>query len=103
MWTLCTYTYMAMIPENLTLKFAFQASNKYDWYLDDISVKDPTSIEMLTNGYLESNLSITEWNTGFSGSCGSSCGISSTMSHSPIQSYHTTWISQPYGATGDQV
>ncbi|CAF1251946.1 unnamed protein product [Adineta steineri] len=71
-------------------------SNKHDWYLDDVSVKDPSSVEMLTNGDFESSPTLTGWNTGSGGA------ISSTQSHSSSHSFYVSfnsvWISQSFNA-----
>ncbi|CAF1299305.1 unnamed protein product [Adineta steineri] len=63
-------------------------TGRHDWYLDDASVKDPSSVEMLTNGDFESSPTLTGWTTGSGGSCGSTPSISSTYSHSSSQSYY---------------
>jgi hypothetical protein len=104
-WTMKTYSYMAVTSTNLTLQFFFQTDNKHDWFVDDISVKDPTSVEMLTNGDFESNPSLTGW---ASGSC-SSIATSSAEFHSPNRSCWVPcngpgpWISQSFSAIGGQV
>ncbi|CAF1412283.1 unnamed protein product [Adineta steineri] len=92
------------------------ATNRYGWYLDDGSVKDPLSVEMLTNGNFESNPTLTGWNTGSNGSSGTcvptTANISSTYSHSSSLSYYVgcssgsgapssygfAWISQSFSA-----
>ncbi len=78
MWTQATYSYLATISANLTLTFAFQTNNNDNWYLDDVSVKDPTSVEMLTNNDFESAPLLTGWTTGSTGSCTGQSGISTT-------------------------
>ncbi|CAF4102548.1 unnamed protein product [Adineta steineri] len=95
-WTLFNCTYMSAISGNLTLKFTMTPSNKHDWYLDDASVKDPSSVEMLTNGDFESSPTLIGWYTGSGGA------ISSTQSHSPSHSFYASsnsvWISQSFNA-----
>lgn len=105
-WTLRTYSYMAAISGTLTLQVDFAAASKHDWYIDDVSVKDPTAVEMLTNGNFESGPSPTGWTTSI-GSCGSSTKISTARSNSTSQSYYTgcsstTSISQSFTATSGQ-
>ncbi|CAF3829498.1 unnamed protein product [Adineta steineri] len=92
-WTLFNCTYMSAILGNLILKFTMTTSNKHDWYLDDISVKNSTLVEMLTNGDFESSLTLTGWNTGSGGA------ISSAQSHSSSHSLYassSTSISQSF-------
>ncbi len=108
-WTQATYSYLPTISANLTLTFGFQTNDKDTWYLDDVSVKDPTSVEMLTNGDFESSPLLTGWTTGSTGSCTGQFGISNAQSNSPTHSYYdtcdgqTTWISQSFSAIGGQV
>ncbi|CAF4163284.1 unnamed protein product, partial [Adineta steineri] len=100
-WTLYTCSYLAPISTNLTLQFTFVVGHKGDWYLDDISVKDPTSIEMLTNNNLETNPALTGWGAISGGA------ISTDESHSPNHSFDVPSgsgsISQSFGAIGGQV
>jgi hypothetical protein len=109
MWTPCTYSYLATTSTNLTLQFTFQTNNKCTWYVDDVSVQDPTPTEMLTNGNFENSSSPTGWTTGSSATCASQYGITSTEYHSPSQCYYdkcdgeTIWISQSFTAIGSQV
>ncbi|CAF1155195.1 unnamed protein product [Adineta steineri] len=94
-WTLFNCTYMSAISGNLTLKFTMTTSNKHDWYLDDISVKDSSSVEMLTNGDFESSPTLTGWNTGSGGT------ISTTQAHLSSHSFYassSTSISQSFSA-----
>ncbi|CAF4041212.1 unnamed protein product, partial [Adineta steineri] len=95
-WALFTCTYMPAISGSLTLNFTMTVTGRHDWYLDDISVKDPSSVEMLTNGDFESSPTLTGWNTGSGGA------ISSTQSHSSSYSFYvssnTVWISQSFSA-----
>ncbi len=108
-WTMCTYSYLAATSTNRTLKFVFQTGNKHDWYLDDVSVRNSTSMEMMINGNFESTPSLIGWTLGSSGSCSSNSGISSSYYHSLNQSYHhgcgstNTWIYQSFAAISGQV
>ncbi|CAF1376623.1 unnamed protein product [Adineta steineri] len=101
-WILFTRSYLAAISANLSLQFTFAPGNKYNWYLDDISIKDPTSGEMLTNGNLEASPTLTGWSTSGSGGA-----ISSAQSHSSNHSFYATSntpsISQSFAAIGGQV
>ncbi|CAF1299212.1 unnamed protein product [Adineta steineri] len=70
-------------------------SDKHDWYLDDVSVRKSTLVEMLTNGGFESSPTLTGWNTGSGGV------ISSAQSHSSSHSFYassSTSISQSFSA-----
>ncbi|CAF1191296.1 unnamed protein product [Adineta steineri] len=100
-WILITCSYLAAISDNLTLEFTFDIGHHSIWYLDDISVKDPTSVEMLTNGNLEASPALTGWSIV---SCGA---ISTAQSHSSSHSYCVTCdpgsISQSFAAIGGQV
>ncbi|CAF4010314.1 unnamed protein product, partial [Adineta steineri] len=93
-WTLFNCTYMPATSGNLTLKFTMTASDKHDWYLDDVSMKNSTLVEMLTNGDFESSPTLIGWNTGSGGA------ISSTQSHSSSHSFYvssnTVWVSQSF-------
>ncbi|CAF0797595.1 unnamed protein product [Adineta steineri] len=100
-WTLYTCSYLAPISTNLTLQFTLDVGHKGDWYLDDISVKDPTSVEMLTNGNLEASPALIGWSTGSGGA------ISTAQSHSSSHSFDvsatSSWIAQSFAAIGGQV
>ncbi|CAF1162415.1 unnamed protein product [Adineta steineri] len=100
-WKLFTCSYFADISANLTLQFTCTVGHKGDWYLDDISVKDPTSVEMLTNGNLEASPALTGWSTGSGGA------ISTAEYHSSGHSFDvsdtTAWISQSFATIGGQV
>ncbi|UJR20280.1 hypothetical protein I4U23_023411 [Adineta vaga] len=94
-WTLCTYTYTATVSGSVTLTFTLNIGNKHDWYLDDVSVKDSTLVEMLINCDFES-------------SYGSSSGISAAFVHSESRAYFDkcnsqTSISQSFSVTGGHV
>ena len=108
-WKNRTYSYLAAISTTLILKFTFEAASRHDWYLDDVSVKDPLSTEMLINNDFESSPSLTGWTIGYNSSCVSICGISNTQAHSLSKAYYTscdsktTWISQSFAAIGGQV
>jgi len=108
-WTQATYSYLALISANLTLTFSFQTNDKDNWYMDDVSVKDPSSVEMLTNSDFESSPLLTGWTTGSTGSCTGQSGISTTQSHSTTHSYYdscdsaTTSISQSFSAIVGEV
>ncbi len=108
-WTQATYSYLAAVSANLTLIFSFQTNTKDNWCMDDVSVKDPSSVEMLTNSDFESTPLLTGWTTGSNGSCTGQSGISTTQSHSTTHSYYdscnnaTTSISQSFSAIGGQV
>ncbi|CAF3981197.1 unnamed protein product [Adineta steineri] len=105
-WTLFNCSYMPAISGSLTLNFTMTVTGRHNWYLDDASVKDPSSVEMLTNGDFESSPTLTGWNTGPSGSCGSTVTISNIYSHSSNHSCYGTcssgsgsaWISQSFSA-----
>ena len=103
-----TYSYLAASSRNLTLKFIFQNDNKHNWYLDDVSVKDSTSAEMMTNGNFENSSSLTGWITAGPGSC-SSFGVSTTTFYSSNHSYYyqcgsqTAWIYQSFAAISGQI
>ncbi|CAF0802141.1 unnamed protein product [Adineta steineri] len=100
-WTLFTCSYLAAISDNLTLQFTLDVGHKGDWYLDDISVKDPTSVEMLINGDLEASPALIGWSTGSGGA------ISTAESHSSSHSFDvpttSAWIAQSFAAIGGQV
>jgi hypothetical protein len=107
-WTACTYSYLATTSTNLTLKFLFQTGNKHDWYLDDVSARNSTLTDMLTNGDFESTPSLNGWTSGSSGSCSSNSGIYTTTYHSSSHAYlhgcggTNTWIYQSFAAIGGQ-
>ncbi len=83
-WVQCSCSYTATISKNLILQFTFRTNNKCTWYIDDVSVQDPMSTEMLTNGGFENSSLPIGWTTN-PGSCSASnFGVST---------------SQPYGST----
>ncbi|UJR19981.1 hypothetical protein I4U23_023115 [Adineta vaga] len=107
-WTLFTYSYQATNSTTLTIKFSFQASVDYKWYVDDVSIKDSSSNEKITNGKLENSPSLTGWTTGYSGVCIFNYGITSNEYHSSSKSYYSscitgiTWISQSFNVISGQ-
>lgn len=79
------------------------------WYLDDISIKDSTSTEILINGDFERSPSTIGWTIDYSAAlCSLSSGISSSRFHSSNKSYYdycdlaTTWIDQSFNVTSGQ-
>ncbi|CAF0761977.1 unnamed protein product [Adineta steineri] len=102
-WAPYAYSYLASTSANLTITFTFQGTNKNNWYFDDASVKDPTSVEMLTNGDFETMPSLTGWSIGPSGACTSASGLTTSVVHSPSQSFYvkcssSIWIAQSFAA-----
>ncbi|CAF0761904.1 unnamed protein product [Adineta steineri] len=87
-WAPYAYSYLASTSANMTITFTFQGTNKNNWYFDDASVKDPTSVEMLTNGDFETMPSLTGWSIGPSGACTSASGLTTSVVHSPSQSFY---------------
>ncbi|CAF4055322.1 unnamed protein product [Adineta steineri] len=102
-WAPYAYSYLASTSANLTITFTFQGTNKNNWYFDDASVKDPTLVEMLTNGDFETMPSLTGWSIGPSGACTSASGLTTSVVHSPSQSFYvkcssSIWIAQSFAA-----
>jgi hypothetical protein len=108
-WTLWSISYWAAVSSNLTLRFELETNNKFNWYLDDVSLTNSSSAAMVSNGDFEAGTLAPAWQTGSSGSCSSSSGLSTSQSHSSTQSYYTTcngattWISQSFVATAGSV
>ncbi|CAF1236907.1 unnamed protein product [Adineta steineri] len=111
-----TTTMQTLQPSNITanrtgtvtIKFTFQTTFNYIWYLDDVSVRDSSLIEKTTNGNFESLPSLTGWTTGYSGFCSFGSGISSLAYYSASKSYSdscslgSTWIYQSFTVTNGQ-
>ncbi|UJR19980.1 hypothetical protein I4U23_023114 [Adineta vaga] len=108
-WIIYTLSYQAKISTNVTIKFYFQASAKYYWYLDDVSIKDPFSNEKITNNKFENSPSLTGWTSGYSTFCPLSVGSSSSEYHSSNKSYYnscgmgSSWISQSFTVLNGQI
>ncbi|CAF3744446.1 unnamed protein product [Adineta steineri] len=108
LWTFCSYSYVANRTGTVTIKFTFQTTLNYVWYLDDVSVRDSSLIEKTTNGNFESLPSLTGWTTGYSGFCTFGSGINSLVYYSASKSYSdscslgSTWIYQSFSVTNGQ-
>ncbi len=87
-WTHFTYSYLAATTRNMIVQFYLQTNDKYNWYLDDVSVPDSMLTEILTNGNFESIPALNEWITNSSRPYTSHSGISNSRFHSPNQSYY---------------
>ncbi|CAF3263308.1 unnamed protein product [Rotaria socialis] len=104
-WTQNNYSYTAVTSGTLTLNFILTSNSKFDWYIDDVSVYNSTSTELLTNGDFQSSTTLVGWASGNSGSCGSNTGISTSNGHMSTQSYvdqcsgQTAWIQQSFSVT----
>jgi hypothetical protein len=93
-WVHCNSSYLATISKNLTLQFTFRTNNKCTWYIDDVSVQDPFSTEMLTNGGFENSSLPTGWTTN-PGSCSTSdFGVSTSQPYGSTRSFCDTCDSQ---------
>ena len=103
-----TYSYLSATSTNLTLKFIFQTDSKHDLYFDDISVKNSSLVEMITNSDFETSTSPIGWTTGASNSC-NNFGIASVYWHSYSRAYWyqcnglSGWIYQSFAGIGGQV
>lgn len=108
-WIQRAYPYWSSISTNVTLTFIFQTNKKDGWYLDDVSVRNPSSVELLINGNFESNPLTNGWTTGSLGSCGSDAGGTSSGCHSSSQCYYDVcdggyiWISQSFAVIAGNV
>ncbi|CAF4363896.1 unnamed protein product, partial [Adineta steineri] len=64
-------------------------------------------VEMLTNGDFETMPSLTGWSIGPSGACTSASGLTTSVVHSPSQSFFvkcssSIWIAQSFAAIGGE-
>ena len=95
MWTQYSYSYLATTSAHVTLKFSFRANADFSWQLDDVSVRDQASTEMLSNGDFESSTSLSRWTR--TSSCpflgtGPYCGLSTSACHSSNKCYFHSYI-----------
>ena len=75
-WTLSNDTFTASSSTS-TLKIDAATNGKWTWFLDDISVKDSSSNELLVNGNFESGSLSIGW---LSFDCGTACTLLTTGS-----------------------
>ena len=89
-WTYRSYS-ISSTSTSLTLEYLLTLDNKHEWYLDDVSVKDSASDEMLINGNFE-NATLVGWTTG---TCSPNPpGWSNLRSKSSTRSYRNQCQSQ---------
>ncbi|CAF1507006.1 unnamed protein product [Adineta ricciae] len=86
-WTQSSCSYIASASTNVTFKIIVETDNKDQWNIDDISVLDSSSVELLINGNFESNPSDTDWIINKNTCSATETNFDTTLSHSANHSY----------------
>ena len=89
-WTSKSYSYTAAASKVYNLTFQFETNKKDSWYIDDVSVRNTASVELLTNGNFESGALSPEWIPNIVGGCASQTSVSTAEYHSSNHAFYDT-------------
>jgi hypothetical protein len=108
-WQPSRHFYLPIISENVTLNFTFGTNNKCVWYVDDVSVTNQISREMLINHNFDQVSPSAGWVFGAPAKCESKYGYTDQVHQSPTNSYFhscakgTSWLYQTFAVVGGDI
>lgn len=78
-WQYRSYPYFPIATQNLTLEYYLQLDNQHDWYLDDISVMNSNSNELIINGDFDVHPLTFGWTSRTNAGCSTNPGIGNAI------------------------